>query len=103
MICESDFSGDVQISNEVIIHVPSAAGIDTDNLKYKIYSNNQLIQIMLSDIQPNTYLTLYSVDGKKILGQQITDVNTIIETNLSGVFVYTLVTGSQVITGKIHL
>ncbi|MBK6527582.1 MAG: PCMD domain-containing protein [Crocinitomicaceae bacterium] len=103
VICESDFSGDVQISNEVIVHVPSAAGIDTENLKYKIYSNNQQIQIMLSDVQPNTYLTLYSIDGKKVLGQQITDVNSMIETNLSGVFVYTLVTGSQVITGKIHL
>ncbi len=103
VICESDFSGDVQISNEVTIIVPSAAGIDSENLKYKIYSNNHIVQILLSDVQANTYLTLYSLDGKKVYGQSLTEVNSTIETNLSGVFVYTVVTGDKVITGKIHL
>jgi hypothetical protein len=103
VICESDFAGDIQISNEVTILVPSAAGIDTENLKYKIYANNQMIQILLSDLQANTYLTLYSLDGKKIFGQEITETNSTIQTSLSGVFIYSIVTGDKIITGKINL
>jgi hypothetical protein len=103
VICESDFAGDVQISNEVTILVPSAAGIDSENLKYKIYAADQMIQILLSDLQHNTYLTLYSLDGKKVFGQSLTEENSTIQTNLSGVFVYTIVTGDKVITGKIQL
>lgn len=103
VICESDFSGDIQVSNEVTIIVPSAAGINDDNLKFNIYSHNQMIRIMLSDLHPNTYFTLYSLDGKIVHGQTITDEETLVQTNVAGVFVYTLVSGDKVITGKIIL
>lgn len=103
VICESDFAGDVQISNEVTILVPSAAGIHTDDLEFTIFAYDQSLQIHLSDLQQNTYLTLYSLDGKKVFGQTLSEENSTVQTNLSGIFVYTIVSGDKIITGKILL
>jgi len=103
IICESDFSGDVQISNEVIIMVPSAAGIDEDNLQFNIFSNGSDVNVLLSDIQPNTLFSLFGLDGKLIYSDQLTETNSVHHIPASGVFVYRVVSGNRIITGKINL
>lgn len=103
VICESDFAGDVQTSNEVTIIVPSAAGIQTDELNFTIYANAGNIFVNYSAIDLNTEFNLYSLDGKLIYSQNITAENEIVTENLTGTFIYTVVSGNKVITGKINL
>lgn len=103
VICESDFSGDVQISNEVTIMVPSAAGIDEAKLKFNIFSTGSELAVRLSDIQANSSLSLFSLDGKLIYSTALTEENTVHPITAHGVFVYNVVSGDKIITGKIHL
>lgn len=103
VICESDFSGDVQISNEVTIIVPSAAGIHEENLDFTIHNNGQNLEVNLSDIQYNTNLSLYTLDGKQIYQSAIHETTSSHDINANGIFIYTIVTGDKVITGKINL
>ncbi|MBK7128500.1 MAG: PCMD domain-containing protein [Crocinitomicaceae bacterium] len=103
IICESDFAGDIQISNEVTIMVPSAAGIDQDNLQFNIYSTSNGIKISLSDFDSNTTFKLFTLDGKEVYTSFVNAENTLHPVNLSGVFVYQIIKGDRVITGKIQL
>lgn len=103
IICESDFSGDVQISNEVTIMVPSAAGINEENLQFNIFNNGSHINVLMSDIQPNTVFSVFSLDGKLIYADQLTETNSIHQIPANGVFVYRVVSGDKIITGKINL
>jgi plastocyanin len=103
IICESDFSGDIQISNEVTIMVPSAAGINEENLQFNIFNNGSHINVLMSDIQPNTVFSVFSLDGKLIYADQLTETNSIHQIPANGVFVYRVVSGDKIITGKINL
>lgn len=103
VICESDFSGDVQVSNEVAIIVPSAAGINTDELQFSIYNNGSALVVNLSDVSANTQLNLYSLDGKIVYSSSLNSPNTIHDVQLSGVYVYQVVSENRIITGKINL
>ncbi|MBL7897458.1 MAG: T9SS type A sorting domain-containing protein, partial [Crocinitomicaceae bacterium] len=103
IICESDFSGDIQISNEVTIIVPSAAGINEENLQFNIFNNGSDINVLMSDIHPNTEFSVYSLDGKLIYSDQLTQANSVHNIPATGVFVYRVVSGDRIITGKINL
>lgn len=103
IICESDFSGDIQISNEVTIIVPSAAGIHEENFEFNIYTNSENLVVNLSDVQNNTSLAIYSLDGKLIYHSSINEPISLHEINASGIFIYTVVTGDKIITGKTNL
>ena len=102
VICESDFAGDIKISNEVIIYVPSAAGISTDELTFKIFSTNNGLSVSLSEIQPNSALTIYSLDGKLIYSCALTQPSSILPFDETGIFIYNVVTGNKIINGKIN-
>ncbi|MBK9192533.1 MAG: PCMD domain-containing protein [Crocinitomicaceae bacterium] len=103
IICESDFSGDVQISNEVTIMVPSAAGINEENLQFNIFNNGSDVNVLMSDIQSNTLFSVFSLDGKLIYSDQLTETNSVHHIPATGVFVYRVVRGDRIITGKINL
>ncbi|MBI3135007.1 MAG: PCMD domain-containing protein [Bacteroidetes bacterium] len=103
VICQSDFSGDVQISNEVTIMVPSAAGIDEEHIQFNLYNNGNALSLRMSDIQSNSTFSLFSLDGKLIYSSALTEENTLHSIDAKGVFVYHVVTGDKIITGKINL
>lgn len=103
IICESDFSGDIQTSNEVTIFVPSAAGISEGNLQFNIYGNAYGLNIHLSDLQNNSVLNIYSLDGKLIYTSAINETFTTHQVECSGVVIYSITSGDRIITGKINL
>lgn len=103
VVCESDFAGDVQISNEVIIDVPSSAGIDTDDVQFKIFNENGSIKLVFESSADDAHLSFYSLDGKKVYQKQITQAISLHDLNQpSGIYVYRLVYGNRIITGKIQ-
>ena len=103
VICESDFAGDVQVSNEVTIMVPTAAGIDEPTLKFNLFNTGNGLAVRLSDIQANSTLTLFSIDGKVVYATNLTEENTLHQVDATGIFVYHVVSGDKIITGKINL
>lgn len=103
IICESDFSGDIQTSNEVTIFVPSAAGISEGNLQFNIYGNALGLNIHLSDVQNNSVLNIFSLDGKLIYTSAINETYTTHQVECSGVVIYSITSGDRIITGKINL
>lgn len=103
VICESDFSGDIQVSNEVTIHVPSAAGIHSSEFDFTISAQNDIIQIQCDQID-HAIFNLYTLGGKLVYQSNIVDSNTTFNVNLeSGVYIYSVVIGGEIITGKLYL
>lgn len=102
VICESDFGGDIQQSNEVTIMVPSAAGIQTDELTFNIYQNADQLMITMSDFE-NAIFALYGLDGKQIYQTVLGEENSIHQINTTGAFVYQVRKNDRIITGKIVL
>lgn len=103
VVCESDFAGDVQISNEVTIYVPSAAGIADEDLEFSIYNENNLITINLNYLE-NAAFMLFSLDGKEVFNTGLTQTTSVINAgDLNGMYVYRIVTGDKIITGKLQL
>jgi hypothetical protein len=103
VICESDFSGDVQISNEVTIMVPSAAGIHEENLTFEIFNNGNGITLTLSDLQSNTRFACFTTDGKLVYSANLSETISVHNIPFSGVLIYQVISGDQIITGKINL
>lgn len=103
IVCQSDFSGDVQISNEVVIYVPSAAGINDEDIQFSITSTQNQIEINLSYLE-NAGLVLYSLDGQKVWEADINNEYSQFQPGLvTGIYVYRIVTGNKIISGKIKL
>ena len=104
IICESDFAGDLVMSNEVTIIVPSSAGIDQDDLKFNIKTvGEQIILNYENDGSASTF-ELFSVSGQKILSKNITSTLTTVDLDATnGVYIYRLINGDKIITGKIQL
>lgn len=103
VVCESDFSGDIQLSNEVTIMVPSAVGIDENNLQFSIVPNGTTLQLTLSDLQDKTTFSLFTLDGKLIYSAALNQTTSEHQIAEKGVYVYRVVTGDRVITGKVNL
>jgi hypothetical protein len=104
VICESDFSGDVQVSNEVIIDVPSSAGIDEDGFQFNIYSNGESIEIKLNVLENNPQFSLYTLEGKLLYNSQLNSTSSQHPLPLvEGVYIYQVTTANRVITNKIKL
>ncbi len=102
VVCESDFGGDVQVSNEVIVHVLGTAGLSTDQFDFKIFSTGDNLVLSYSDYE-GAIFTLYGLDGKKVYQEVLTEVTTYHAIPLSGIYVYQIQQYNQVITGKINL
>jgi hypothetical protein len=104
VICESDFAGDVQVSNEVIIDVPSSAGIDEDGFQFNIYSNGESIEIKLNILENNPQFNLYTLEGKLLYNSQLNSTSSQHPLPLvEGVYIYQVTTANRVITNKIKL
>ncbi|MCB9222676.1 MAG: hypothetical protein R2780_12310 [Crocinitomicaceae bacterium] len=104
IICESDFSGDVQTSNEVIINVPSSAGIDENDFQFTIYTSGENIEIKLNTIENNPQFNLYTIDGKFVYNSTLTSTTSQHPLpNIEGVYVYQVIVGNRIITNKIKL
>ena len=104
VICESDFSGDVQISNEVVIDVPSSAGIESENLNFKIFNNEGIVQLLFKTETSNALLNLYTLDGKQVYQKNVNQGMSYHHVNApQGVYIYTLIYDNHVISGKIKL
>ena len=102
VVCESDFAGDVQVSNEVIVHVLGTAGLSTDQFDFTIFSTGDNLVLSYTDYEGAVF-TLYGLDGKKIYQEVLTEVTTYHAIPLSGIYVYQIQQHNQVITGKISL
>ena len=103
IICESDFAGDVVMSNEVEIIVPSSAGINDEDLKFTISTLNGQINLNFENEQTSSDFNLYTLSGQKVLSKKITTTQTTIDVNnASGIYIYQLVSGDQIITGKVQ-
>jgi len=104
VICESDFSGDVQISNEVIIDVPSSAGIHSDEINFSIFNKEGMIQLEFESQATDAVLNIYTVDGKQVYQKTVNQGITYHEVSQpTGVYIYRLVYDNHVISGKINL
>ncbi len=104
LICESDFSGDVQISNEVEIIVPSSAGINDEDLEFKIFELNGAINLVFEDKNELGTLSLYNMQGQEVYSSSVNSKNSTHQVNqVSGVYVYRLTSGDRIITGRIKL
>ena len=103
VICEADFAGDIKISNEVVINVPSSAGIDDEDLKFKIYSENKTINLTFESELNEAVLSIYNLEGKQVYISQITSATSQHTLEKSGIYIYRLVSGDRIITGKISL
>ena len=104
VICESDFSGDIQISNEVTIYVPSSAGINEENLKFNIYVSGQQLNVEYqSEVYPAQFY-LYDLSGKLIYKSVIEGENTQHPLpDQDGIYLYQLLNGDHIISGKVKL
>jgi hypothetical protein len=103
IICQSDFAGDLVISNEVEIIVPSSIGIDEDDLKFNIQVINQQIILKFDSQGAIANFNLYTVSGQKILSTKITSTQSTIElAKASGIYIYQLICGDKMITGKVQ-
>lgn len=104
VICESDFSGDVQVSNEVTINVPSSAGINEDDLQFSIYKNGEMIEINFSELGNGAAFNLFTLEGKQVYSEKLTTtVSQHPVPQTAGIYVYQVVTGNRIITNKIKL
>ena len=103
VVCESDFGTETVVSNEVEIIVPSAAGIDTEDLNFHIQNINGMIQLSLSSFE-NAKFFVYSLNGQVVYESNLTnEVSTHDVQASSGVYVYNVVVNGKVISGKIQL
>lgn len=105
IICESDFAGDVITSNEVTIHVPSSAGINEGDLVFNIFVANGVINVQFDGATENgTIFQLFTLEGKMVYQDSINGENSEHDIpSTGGIYVYRLVAGDQIITGKIKL
>lgn len=100
VVCESDFAGDIKVSNEVKIMVTWDLGIHTDELDFSIYTNSNGINIDYSAYENATF-SLYSIEGKLIKTQPLVNSFTTIDFDQNGIFIYRVIQGNTIITGKI--
>lgn len=103
VICESDFAGDIKISNEVIINVPSSVGIDEEELIFQLFANEQTINLNFESEVEGASITFYTVEGKQIYLSEVNETSSQHFIDYSGVLIYRLVNGNRIITGKISL
>jgi len=84
--------------------VPSSAGINEDGIEFKIFSDGNQVNLTYSAIEMKTTFSLYGLDGKLVYTSNIESTSTshAIPSN-SGVYIYKVVTGDRIITGKIQL
>lgn len=103
VICESDFAGDIKISNEVTIDVPSSVGIEEEDFKFNIYANDNTINLTFESSNEESVFSLYNLEGKQIYISQILNSNSQHTIENSGIYIYRLVSGDRIVTGKISL
>jgi hypothetical protein len=105
VICESDFSGDIQTSNEVtIIVAPAGAGIEESEIKFNIYHDGSLVQVFFESLNGDAVIQLFSLDGKQLYQSKLSQGNSQHNVDASrGIYIYRVVNGNKIITGKINL
>lgn len=104
VICESDFAGDIQISNEVTIIVPSSAGIDENGIKFNIFNQDGVINLTFSSDEIISNFSLFDLQGKQVYSSTIDASQTSHYVNqTNGIYIYRVVSGDKIVTGKIKL
>ncbi|UKN01948.1 PCMD domain-containing protein [Paracrocinitomix mangrovi] len=103
IICESDFSGDMQTSNEVTIIVNGYAGIESEDITLKVFKSDNFIRIVQEGIATGSTAEFFSLDGKRIQSEVINaSVMNIALNAPTGVYVYRIIDGDKIITGKVQ-
>ena len=105
VICESDFAGDIQQSNEVtIIVAPEGTGIDEENIKFSIFNNGNAVQVEYDNAQEGTLIEMYTLEGKQIYRSNLPKGVSQHNVDASpGVYIYRVIDGDLIITGKVNL
>ncbi|MBD3638301.1 MAG: PCMD domain-containing protein [Crocinitomicaceae bacterium] len=104
VICESDFAGDVQTSNEVVIIVNGNAGIQQNGIEFHVYFDGVYINIQQSGLSGISQFELFTLDGKQVFTQNFNEINSKLQPgNLNGVYIYRVISGNTIITGKLKL
>jgi hypothetical protein len=104
VICESDFAGDVQVSNEVTIMVPSSAGIDENGLTFNIFKNGANINLVFSEIENGATFNLFTLEGKQVYTSVLNSTSSEHPVpDTQGIYVYQVISGDKVVTNKIKL
>lgn len=67
VVCESNFSGDVQTSNEVQINVSGSIGIDAQEINTSVIYSNQLLEIRTNAL--DYQVQIYNIQGQIVFTQ----------------------------------
>lgn len=105
VICESDFSGDIQQSNEVTIMVdPEGTGINEAFLTLNLFHNGEAIQVNADGLVNDVTIEFYTLDGKQLYNAVLQNGTTLHSiSNTSGILVYRVLNGDMIITGKVKM
>lgn len=104
IICESDFAGDIQVSNEVLIDVNGSADLGEEGIKFMVFGANGVVNIRFDQFEKVAQFKIYTLEGKEVYQSVITSTVSQHAAGLNeGIYVYQMVIGGEVFTGKIKL
>src|SRR5690554_7963062 len=107
VVCETDFDGDVVVSNEVKITVESTAGISDAELQtFSVYAVGQNIIVDLSDVEiKDATIQVLNAQGRVVAKEQLRS-NVLNSVQLSvpqGIYFYSIHSGLNHYTGKVYI
>jgi hypothetical protein len=105
VICESDFAGDIQESNEVtVIVAPEGTGIDELGVKIEVLKSESGLQVNYENPDGGAIFEVFNVSGKKLYNSTLSNGVSTHQLNvLEGIYIYRITSGSKIFTGKIKL
>jgi hypothetical protein len=102
VVCESNFGGEAVISNEVVVIVTGSAGIQTEALEFSVITKgNELI--VTHSTYAGAIFNVYDTDGRLVYSAPLIDATSTHTLTESGLFIYRVIQGNQLITGKVML
>ena len=102
VVCESNFGGEAVISNEVVVIVTGSAGIQTETLKFSVITKGNELTVNHSTYA-GAIFNLYDTDGRLVYSAPLIDATSTHTLTESGLFIYRVIQGNQLITGKVVL
>lgn len=107
VVCETDFSGDVVVSNEVEIQVEDYLGLsDNSEIAVNVYAKSQAVVVDFSDIEMNgASIVITDAKGRRLVEQNVNSnsLNTIPVNVSSGVYFYQISNGVFFEQGKLFI
>jgi hypothetical protein len=85
-----------------LIYNPASISVESTE-QTRIFNNGNEIVLSLEQSGDNTTFSLYGLDGKLVYRAGVVENTTFHRPDLHGIYVYQVLTGDEVITGKISL